>query len=87
MIKKLKRRKVYARFRDNTWAADLAEMRSLYSVSCGVKYLLCVIYAFTKCAWVKPLKDETKTVLHGFIEIGLWVDQGKEFYNNYMQNC
>ena len=31
LIKKLKRRKVYARFRDNTWSADLVEMRSLSS--------------------------------------------------------
>ena len=26
VIKKFKRRKVYARFRDNIWAADLADM-------------------------------------------------------------
>ena len=26
VIKKLKRRKVYARFKENTWVADLAEM-------------------------------------------------------------
>ena len=29
VIKKFKRRKVYARFNDNLWAADLAEMESL----------------------------------------------------------
>ena len=43
----------------------------------------------------KPLKDKkAKTVLHGFIETvneskrkpnKLWVDQGREFYNNFMQ--
>ena len=31
VIKKLKRRKVYARFKDNIWAADLSEMGSLSS--------------------------------------------------------
>ena len=31
VIEKFKRRKVYARFKDNIWAADLAEMRSLFS--------------------------------------------------------
>ena len=31
VIKKFKRRKVYARFKDNIWAADLAEMESLSS--------------------------------------------------------
>ena len=31
VIKKLKRRKVYARFKDNIWATDLSEMGSLSS--------------------------------------------------------
>ena len=31
LIKNFKRRKVYARFKDNIWAADLAEMESLSS--------------------------------------------------------
>ena len=56
----------------------------------NVKYLLCVVDAFTKYVWVKPLKDKNgKTVLNAFVEIvnesnckpnELWVDQGKEFY-------
>ena len=51
------------------WAADLAEIGSLSSYNCGVKYLLFVIDAFTKYAWVLPLKDKkTKAVLHNFIE-------------------
>ena len=48
VIKKLKRRKVYARFKDNIWAADSAEMESLSSKNKNVKYLLCVIDFFTK---------------------------------------
>ena len=35
-IKKFKRRKIYARFKDNIWAADLAEMESLFSKSKNV---------------------------------------------------
>ena len=58
VIKKFKRRKIYARFKDNIWAADLAEMESLSSNNKNVKYLLCVIDVFTKYAWVKPLKDK-----------------------------
>ena len=49
---------VYARFKDKIWVAVLAEMRSLSSKNKYVKYLFCVIDAFTKYAWVKPLKDE-----------------------------
>ena len=46
--KKFKRRKIYTRFKDNIWAIDLDEMESLSSKNKNVKYLLCVIDAFTK---------------------------------------
>ena len=95
VIKKFKRREVYARFKHNIWEADLAEMKSLSSKNENVKYLLCVIDAFTKYAWIKPLKDKkVKTVLNTFIEIvnesngkrnKLWIDQGREFYNKFME--
>ena len=88
----MKRRKGYARFKDNIWAADLAahlDMELLFSKNKNLKYLLCRIDVFTKYAWVKPLKDKNgKTVLNAFIEIvnesnckpnKLWVDQGREF--------
>ena len=86
-MKKFKRRKVYARFNDNIWAAESTEMGSLSSKNENVRYLLCVIDIFTKYAWVKPLKDKkVKTVLNAFIEKinesnrkpnKLWVDQGR----------
>ena len=56
ITKKLRRRKIYAEFRDSIWAGD--EMESLSSKNENVKYLLCVIDFFTKYAWVKPLKDK-----------------------------
>ena len=96
VTKKLfKRRKVYVRFKDNIWAADLAEMGSLSCKNRSVKYLLYAIDVFTKYAWVKPLKDRKgKTVLNAFFKIvnlsnrkphKLWVDQGREFYNKLIQ--
>ena len=46
----------------NVWAADLAEIKSLSSENENVKYLLCMIDAFTK-----PLKEKKgKTVLNAF---------------------
>ena len=39
VIKKFKRRKVYARFKDNVRATDLTEMGSLSSKNKNVKYL------------------------------------------------
>ena len=56
-------------------------MESLSSKNKNVKYLLCVIDAFTKYEWVIALKG--KTILNAFIEIvngsncktnKLWVD-------------
>ena len=91
VIKKLKKRKLCAMFEDNIWAADLAEMESLPSKNKNVQYLLCVIDAFTKYAWVKSLKyKKGKPVLNIFIEIvneskckpnKVLVNQGREFYN------
>ena len=43
VIKKLERKKVYARFKDKKWVADLAEIESLSSKN--VKYLSNVIDA------------------------------------------
>ena len=70
-------------------------MESLSSLNKNVKYLLCAIDVFTKCARVKPLKDKKgKTVLNAFIQIvnesnrkpnKLWVDQGRKFYNKLLQ--
>ena len=95
VIKKVKRRKVYVRFKENIWEADLAEMGSLSSENKNVKYLLCAKDVFTKDAWVKPLKDEKgKIVLNALIKIvnksnhkpnKLWVDQGRKFCNKLMQ--
>ena len=45
VIKKLKRRKV---FKDNIWAAGLAEIESLPSENTNINYLLCVIELVTK---------------------------------------
>ena len=96
VIKKFKRRKVYARFKDNIWAADLAEMELLSSKNKIVKYLLCIMDIFIKYIWViKLLKDKKgKTVINAFMEIlsessckpnKSWVDQGREFYSEFMQ--
>ena len=68
VIKKFKRRKVYARFKGNIWAANVAERESLSSKNKNFKYLLYVINVFTKYAWAKPLKDKKgRTVLTAFV--------------------
>ena len=70
VIKKFKRRKVYARFKDSILVVDFAEIESLSSKNKSTKYLLCAIDLFTKYAWVKPLTDrKRKIVLNNFTEI------------------
>ena len=69
VTKKLKKN-IYARFKDNIWAADLTEMESMYCKNKNINISLCVIDVFTKYAWVKPIKDKKgETVSNGFIEI------------------
>ena len=55
VIKKIKRKKVYSRFKDNIWAADLAEVGSVASFNGAVKYLLWRVDVFTKYACVLNL--------------------------------
>ena len=58
VIKNVKRRRAYARFKDIISATNLAEMWSLSSKNKNVRYLLCVIDVFTKYAYTKRLTDK-----------------------------
>ena len=60
VIRKFKKRKVYSAFRDNIWAADLADIQLLSRYNKGIRFLLCVIDIFSKYACVVPLKDKKK---------------------------
>ena len=83
-------RKVYFKSKDNIWNADLIIMPQQNNY----KYILTVMDGYTRYAWTVPLKDKKgETVANAFEEImkkskrkpnKLWVDQGKEFYNQYM---
>ena len=81
--------KVHSSFRDNIWGVDLADIQSLSKYNKGIKYLLYVIYLFSKYAWVLPLKDKRGiTIVNAFQKIiskgrkpnKVWVNQGGEFY-------
>ena len=50
VTKKFNSSKVYARVKDNIWAADLAEIKLFSSKNKNVKYLLCAINVFTNYA-------------------------------------
>ena len=56
IIRKFKKRKVYSAFKDNIWAADLADMQLISKFNRGFRFLLCVIDIFSKYGWVILLK-------------------------------
>ena len=41
---------------DEIWAADLIDMQAFPKDNNGIKYLLTVIYIFSKFVWIVPLK-------------------------------
>ena len=56
IIRKFKKGEVYSAFKDNVWAADLADMQLISKFNKGFRCLLCVIYIYSKYTWVVPLK-------------------------------
>ena len=50
IIKQFKQRKVYSRFKDNTWDADLADMQLISKFNKRFRLLLCVTDIFSKYA-------------------------------------
>ena len=58
IIRNLKKRKVYSRFKKNIWGADLADMQLISNFDKGFRLLLCVVDIFSKYAWVVTLKDK-----------------------------
>ena len=87
----IKKRTVYIGFKD-IWGADLGDMQLISKFNKGFRILLCVIDIFSTYAWVTPLKDKKGvSIVDAFQKIDdsnrkphkIWVDKGREFYNNY----
>ena len=64
IIKMFKKTKVHSAFKDNIWAANLADMQLISKFNKGVKFLLCVIDIYSEYARVFPLKDKKGVSLH-----------------------
>ena len=89
IIRKLKKRTVYVRFKNNIWGVDLADMQLISKFNKGFRFLLCAIDIFSKYAWVAPLKDKKGLcIVDAFQKIlsksgrkpnKIWVDKGSEF--------
>ena len=89
IIRTFKKRKVYSAFKDNIWAADLADMQLISKIDKRFKFLLCIIDIYSKYAWVLPLKDKKGVSIVNEFQSTLkksnkkpnkmWVDKGSEF--------
>ena len=92
--KKLKKKNVYSRFKDNIWGDYLADLINKFNKR--FRFLLCVIDIFGKYAWVAPLKDKKGiTITNAFQKIlkesnrkpsKIMVDNASEFYNSSVTN-
>ena len=95
IIRKFKKRKVYSAFKDNIWAADLADMQLISKFNTGFRFLLCATDIYSKYAWVVCLKDKKGSSIvnafQGFLKKSkrkpnkIWVDKGSEFYNSHFK--
>lgn len=88
--KNYSRRKVIVRDIDETWQADLVDLKVYSKVNHGYTFILTVIDIVSKYAWAVPLKKKTALCLKnalskifrdGRIPKNLQVDRGTEFYN------
>ena len=94
--RKFKKRKVYSAFKDNIWAADLADMQLISKFNKGFRFFLCVIDIYSKYVWVVPLEDKKGvSIVNAFQSIlkksnrkpsKIWIDKGGEFYNRSMKS-
>ena len=88
------RRKIIVNHIDEIFAADLAEMQKFSKINKGYRYLLTCIDIFSKYAFVIPLKDKKGITIKNALEKifkkrkpkFLWTDNGKEFYNNQVND-
>ena len=89
------RLKVVVRGIDETWQADLVDMKKYSQVNRGFTFLLTVIDIVSKYAWAIPLKNKEGLTLKksfndllskGRVPINLQVDKGTEFYNKNVKS-
>jgi hypothetical protein len=87
------RNKVLVAGIDEQWQADLSDLSALKQYNRQYRFLLCVIDAFSKYAWVTALKDKTgatlvrefKRILRERTPQRLQTDKGTEFLNRKVQ--
>ena len=66
VIKKVKRRKGYASFKDNIWGADIVDVQLISKYNKGIRFLLCVIDIFSNMLglFLEKMKEESLLLMH-----------------------
>ena len=98
IIKSFIKRRLYSKFKDNIWGADLADMQLISKSNKKTRFWLCVTNIFSKYVQVVLLKyKKGKTIAGAFQKIlddstdlhlktrkpnKIWVDKGSEFYSS-----
>ena len=95
ITRKFRKRKIYSAFKDNIWAADLADIQLISKFNKGFRFLLCAIDTFSKYSWVVSLKDKKDvSIVNAFQKFlddpkgkpnKIWVDKGSKFYNSHFK--
>ena len=88
------RRKIIVNHIDEIFAADLVEMQKFSKINKGYRYLLTCIDIFSKYAFAIPVKDKKGITIKNSLQKifnkrkpkFLWTDNGKEFYNNQVND-
>ena len=96
IIRKFKKRRVYSAFKENIWAADLADVLLMNKFNKGFRFLLCIIGIYSRYASVFPLKDKkVASIVNAFQSIlkksnrksnKILVDKGGKFYCRSMKS-
>lgn len=89
--KNFDRRHVVLKGIDDLWQGDLIDIHKYYKVNKGYKFILVIIDAFSKFAWVVALKSKNQLdvakafqniLQSGRVPKNLQTDLGTEFYNS-----
>ena len=98
--RKFPRLQVKARFINDIWCMDLAQVDKLSSWNSNTKFLMVSVDVFSRFIRVKPMRNKNaETTRAAFIRMcsdqgnnlifpkKLWVDRGKEFFGDFRDFC
>ena len=99
-IRKFPRLQVGARFINDIWCMDLAQVDKLANWNSNTKFLMVCVDIFSRFIRVEPMKNKSSaTTKNSFIKMcyqshntvslpkRLWVDRGKEFFGDFKRFC